>query len=235
MARPMRVLLAVSLGILVGACGGSTATAPAGSASAVPSPSDAAASPVPSAVAANPNVTFACLGLAELDCGRVLEAAVAALLPADPPVIYAEVGPFGCRNGQGCDGSLISRPEGRVLFEVAEGDGIEVQVKLGADGELALDRAQAFGVKVAPSSPRGQLAGPMPFTLGHCGLGSGVDVDGSFWDPVGLVNSDHGDSINAAEGTVVPTDPNRATFTSDGGLVVNLVRRDGEKYLPLCM
>jgi hypothetical protein len=60
-------------------------------------------------------------------------------------------------------------------------------------------------------------------------------VDGSYWDPVGLVNSDHGDSINEAEGTFVASDPTHATFTSDGGLVVNLVRRDGEKYLPLCM
>ncbi len=165
----------------------------------------------------------------------VLEAASAGLTATDPPVAYVEVGPFGCSVGQGCPGSLAARPSGRVLFEPVEGEGIEIQVQLGADGQLALERAQAFGVRVRPSSIPGQLAGPMPFSLGHCGLWSGVDLDGSWWDPIGVVNFDHGDAINAAEGTIAPSDRDHATFTSKGGLVVNLVRRAGEKYLPLCM
>ena len=43
------------------------------------------------------------------------------------------------------------------------------------------------------------------------------------------------DAINAADGTFAPSDPNHATFTSDGGFSVNVVRRVGEKYLPGCM
>jgi hypothetical protein len=185
-------------------------------------------------VVLDPAIRRACLGLAELDCVRALEAAATLLTEADPPVGYVEVGPFACQTGQGCEGSLIARPAGRVLFEFAAADSVEVTVQLEADGELALERMQAFGVRLAPSSLAGQLTGPIPFSLGHCGLWSGIDVDGSWWDPVGLVNADHGDMINAADGTFAPADPNHATFSSAGGFVVNLTRRAGEKWLPLC-
>jgi hypothetical protein len=64
---------------------------------------------------------------------------------------------------------------------------------------------------------------------------SGIDIDGSWWDPVGFVDVDHPDAINAANGTFTPHDPNHATFVSDGGFEVSLVRRVGEKQLPGCM
>ena len=57
----------------------------------------------------------------------------------------------------------------------------------------------------------------------------------AWWDPVGFVETDHSDAINSANSTFAASDPNHATFTSDGGLTVNLVRRVGEKYLPGCM
>jgi hypothetical protein len=122
-----------------------------------------------------------------------------------------------------------------VTVELAAGDPLAFQVSLAPDGTPAVAPGEAFTVAVAPSSTRGQLSSPMPFTLGHCGLWSGVDVDGSWWDPVGFVDPGHGDSINAASGTFVPVDPNHATFTSDGGFSVNLLRRLGDKHLPLCM
>ena len=65
------------------------------------------------------------------------------------------------------------------------------------DRDLARD---FFGIAVAPSSTAGQLAtDPIPYSLGHCGLMSGVDVDGSWWDPVGFVDIDHSDAINCGE------------------------------------
>ena len=64
---------------------------------------------------------------------------------------------------------------------------------------------------------------------------SGVDVDGSWWDPVGFVDIDHGDAINAASGTFTPVDANHARFTTDDGFSVYLVRRFGNKHLPMCM
>ena len=92
-----------------------------------------------------------------------------------------------------------------------------------------------LGISLAPSSAVPLPLIPQPFPLGHCGLCSGVDVDGVWWDPVGLIAFDHGDAINATDGTFAPVGPDRATFTSTGGFVVQLVRRDGHKFLPFCL
>ena len=83
------------------------------------------------------------------------------------------------------------------------------------DGTITVARYDLLRGRVPPSSTAGQLAGgPIPYSLGHCGLMSGVDVDGSWWDPVGFVDIDHPDAINAADGTFTPHDTNHATFTS---------------------
>ena len=215
---------------------------PAGSAASQspPAASDAPASPEASVgpaastgTALDPAVLHACFGLNEVDCGRALHAA-AAVLPAAFPVGYVQVGPFGCATGEGCDTTLLVRPAGQVIFEPTTGEPIAVQVTL-EDGELRAERGEAFMVRVAPQSPPQRPAGPFPFSLGHCGVGSGIDVDGSWWDPVGFVDADHGDAINAAEGAIVFADQSHATFTSKAGFTVNLLRRVGEKHLPLCM
>ena len=104
----------------------------------------------------------------------------------------------------------------------------------GPEAGLTIDRQDAFGVSLGPSSTPPAGLGPRPFSLGHCGLWSGIDVGGSWWDPVGQVDGDHPDAINAADGTMAIVDPDHATFTSSGGLTVQLLRRDGEKYLPMC-
>lgn len=177
----------------------------------------------------------ACLGLAQPDCMRAYDAAAAALAP-DVEVVYAEVGPFGCPTEPGCPNSLVGRPSGQVVFERATGEPVAISITAAPDGTLTAAPGEWFGVAVAPTSPAGQLgAEPIPYSFGHCGLGSGVDVDGSWWDPVGFVNVDHGDAINAADGTFTPHDPNHATFVSVGGFEVSLVRRVGDKHLPMCM
>ena len=177
----------------------------------------------------------ACLGLEQPDCMRAYDAAAAALAP-ELEVVYAEVGPFGCPNEPGCPNSLVGRPSGQVVFERATGEPVAVSIATAADGTITTAPGESFTVAVAPTSLPGQLhAEPTPYTLGHCGLGSGIDVDGSWWDPIGFVNIDHGDAINAADGTFTPHDPNHATFLSDGGFEVSLVRRVGEKHLPMCM
>jgi len=99
---------------------------------------------------------------------------------------------------------------------------------------LQADRQEVFGVSLPPTTRPPLPAAAQPFELGHCGLWSGIDLGGSWWDPVGFVDSDHGDSINAAAGTIVLIGPDRAMFTSQGGLAVQLVHHPGQKYLPLC-
>lgn len=203
---------------------------------AIASCSSAASGSPDASAAEGPGIPIACLGLQQPDCTRAFDFAAGTLAPEDE-VVYAEVGPFSCPNEAGCPNTLAFRPVGQVVFERSNGEPVLVSVSAAADdGTLTTSPGEFFGIAVAPSSTAGQLrAEPIAYSLGHCGLMSGVDVDGSWWDPVGFVESDHSDAINSANGTFAASDPNHATFTSAGGLTVNLVRRVGEKYLPGCM
>ena len=217
MARALVVMLIALLALVATACSSGAGGSP-----------DASAGE-------GPGIPIACLGLEQPDCTRAFEFATGGQAPGDE-VIYAEVGPFGCPNEAGCPNTLAFRPAGQVVFERSNGEPVLISVAAADDGTMATSPGEYFGVAVAPASMSGQLrADPIPYSLGHCGLGSGVDVDGSWWDPVGFVDIDHGDAINAASGTFTPHDANHATFTSDAGFTVTLVRRVGEKHLPMCM
>ena len=79
------------------------------------------------------------------------------------------------------------------------------------------------------------------FGLGHCGLYSPVDVDGSFWDPISGTTADggaldlEGDSemINATQGAVVVIG-DEMRFRTALGSVVRFERHDGDKEFPGC-
>ena len=182
-----------------------------------------------------PAVPIACFGLEEPDCTAALEAAATKVKPGDV-VVYAEVGPFGCAAGEGCANTLAARPQGVAVLELANGDPLNMGMNVAPDGTITVVPDTFSFVAVPPSSVAGQLAnGPVPYSLGHCGLSSGIDVDGSWWDPIGFVDADHPALVNAADGTFTPHDANHATFTADGGFEVTLARRVGEKHLPMCM
>ena len=85
---------------------------------------------------------------------------------------------------------------------------------------------------------------PVPFTLGHCGLLSPIDLDGSFWQPVGGTDADGGpiegddevaELINATSGQLVLTGPDEAVFTTTMDSRIQLVRAAGAVDYPLCM
>lgn len=242
MGIPRTILAAIGLGasVVLAGCAASpppsaagpspngTPSSSAGSGSETPTPAPTAG-PVGGAFG---NVLTACLGLGEDDCRRVAGHVAAVATSADPRVRYVQIGPFGCAAGEGCASTLLARPEGDVVIETASG---ALGFHVTAVGDAVTVRAmEIFGISLAPSSAVPLPLIPQPFSLGHCGLWSGVDVGGSWWDPVGLIDSDHGDAINAADGTFAPVGPDRATFTSNGGFVVQLVRRDGDKFLPFC-
>lgn len=153
---------------------------------------------------------------------------------AGPPIIYLEVGPFGCANGGiDCPTTLQARPEGDVTIEIAGAPTVGVHIRLDA-GVPTAELAETFGVVLEPSSKPPLNLGPQPFQLAHCGLFSGIDVGGSWWDPVGPVDFDHSDAINSASAVLTINDPDHAVLVSAGGLTVQLLRRDGPKRLPLC-
>ena len=229
-----RVLAAalVAVGLVISACAGS---GPSASVTAVPSTvssSSPAESAAPSGIDLS-SVPAACVGLAADDCRRVV-AQLSTIVPASSAVTYIQVGPFGCANGEGCAPSLADRPQGDITLEAGVGALSYHVTASGGGAELTIERQDAFGVLLGPESQAPVTAGARPFTLGHCGLWSGIDAGGSWWDPVGAVDGDHPDAINAADGTLTILDPDHASFTSQGGLTVQLVRHQGDKYLPLC-
>lgn len=225
------VLVVGAVAVFAIACAG-----PAPSPSATTAPSiDPSSSPAESSASPGldlSGVPTACIGLGVDDCHRVI-AQVATILPAGAAVTYIQVGPFGCAAGQGCGPSFADRPQGDITLEAGVG-ALSYHVTASSDAELTMERQDAFGVLLGPQSQPPVTAGARPFSLGHCGLWSGIDAVGSWWDPVGPVDGDHPDAINAAEGTLTIQDPDHATFTSRGGLTVQLVRHEGEKYLPIC-
>jgi hypothetical protein len=79
------------------------------------------------------------------------------------------------------------------------------------------------------------------FGLGHCGLHSPLDLDGSFWDPMDGTTAEgvpidlaaDGEMINATRGAVVVIG-DEMRFRTSSGSVVRFVRHDGEKEFPGC-
>jgi len=230
MPRVASVLVAAAL--LTGACAGSapspsTSTAPP----ATPSPTVRASSATTGIDLSG--VPTACINLGMDDCRRLV-AEIAEMVPAGITPIYMQVGPFGCQEG-GCARSLVARPQGDVTIE-AGGGAISYHVTAAAaGGKLTIERQDAFLMALEPTSQPPLTPGVRRFTLGHCGLWSGIDIGGSWWDPIGLIDGDHPAAINSADGTLAILDLDRATFTSDTGFTVQLVRRDGPKGFPGCM
>jgi hypothetical protein len=232
--------LLAACSLLLAACAAGGASPPPSSAVASTAPGVTATpsvapepSPATNGGAALGGVPTGCYGLEEVDCHLVRDHVATLLTANDPAIRYIQIGPFGCAADQGCPATLAARPEGDVTVE-SNGAAIGFHVK--SSGEtLEAVHQEVSGVSLPPTSTPPLPAGPQPFALGHCGLWSGVDLGGSWWDPIGVVDSDHPDSINAAEGTILLVGPDQARFTSNGGLTVQLARHAGAKYLPLCM
>lgn len=100
-------------------------------------------------------------------------------------------------------------------------------------------------VRIQPESqPKADRDVIVPYTLGHCGLLSPIDLDGSLWQPAsgtnaagGPIASDNeiGELINATSGTLDFVDADKAMFTTPTGSSVTLMRVPDALDYPLCM
>lgn len=177
-----------------------------------PSPSVAPAPAVP-------RFALACWDVAPDDCERVAVEGLARLPAGSPGVAAVSVHPG----------------LGRVAAEFVDGRGIAV-----ADWSLEPGQPVVFGAweefpsaVVAAASP--PMLGPtLRFSLGHCGLDSPIDVDGALWDPVGAIDADATEAINAADGEFRRTGLANAEFVTATGFRVALARHEGRKSIPLC-
>jgi hypothetical protein len=96
---------------------------------------------------------------------------------------------------------------------------------------------------VTPQSEAGtwEVGQPQQLTLGHCGLGSPLDFDGSLWNPTGGHNGNGqapsqeqiNDVINSTPVTIMLISPLAAVMTTQNGGVVYLDRHEGPRaYFP---
>ncbi len=201
------------------------------STSATPLPSD----PPDSGPVIDATTPTGCITLGPQDCERARAFAATVLKAGDPAVVYVQVGPFSCADGDPCPTSLLTRPEGDVVIEFGGGTGINVHLVVTPDGAFTATRDAAMGIGVPPASPPDGIAGPRAFQLGHCGIFSGIDVDASYWHPVGPIAFDTGEAVNDTTGILTLTDPDHGTFTTAAGFSVRLIRHLGPKLLPFCM
>ena len=188
---------------------------------------------VPPSELTNPQgPAIACLGV-QLDQCRVLADVALGALPGHPPVSYTEVGPPSCVAAP-CPEALLPGNRLIVTIQFTGAAPRLVTIDAAADGFQASDGGEAGLIELAPESAPARAPGPRPFALGHCGIGSPIDLDGSFWDPAGRIDFQADEAINAADGTLVLTSQDTAHFSTANGFEIDLVRHPGSKYFPGC-
>lgn len=196
----------------------------------------AACSPAPSGEpttteGAAAQLVIGCLGIRPDECQLVVDVLLPQL-PKDRGVPFAvEVWLPTCDNADPCPQSLAFR-DGSLTVEYANG---AEPISYFVDGppatlELSVARQSWLGPFQA-TSPRVNGAGPFPFDLGHCGLLWQVDSDGSFWLPIGPVDGDASELINADSGRIALLGPNLAEYRNARGFVTQLARMPGAKFV----
>jgi hypothetical protein len=208
---------AIALSLGIAACG------------PTPNPSPEASTVPPAA-----ELALACWTVSDEECRAIFQAALARQPVGRPPAVAARVMAYGCESGP-CAPGVLARGQGQVLIEYAGGAGlVSWELTLGGGGGLAFSPAtETAGIAAQPQSRR--AAAPVSdLSLDHCGLYSPIDFDGSFWNPLGPVDGDAPEAINAAPGTIRLVGPQEAQFRAPSGFTVRLRRHPGAKAFQGC-
>jgi hypothetical protein len=200
----------------------------------VPTPSAAVTEMPPEESLITAELARGCWGIREPDCGRAMGAAFDALANFESHSYgYATVEFSECPQNS-CPDGFIPGVIVRVLLEPTDGSApIEALVR--SEGAELVAEAQETGAYFGVEPRSGSVAHnePFAFTLDHCGIWSGIDADGSFWDPIGQIDRENPDTINSAAGIMVISSEESATLQT-ARLRLELVRHQGLKYLPAC-
>jgi hypothetical protein len=88
-------------------------------------------------------------------------------------------------------------------------------------------------ITLLPISPAGAAVGiAYAYNMPHCGIAGPIDVNGSFWDAVGVDPASV--DFDGQPGFFRLSSPTAATFTTATGDLLRLVRHDGAKQFRLC-
>jgi hypothetical protein len=168
------------------------------------------------------------------ECKRVGDAAVARL---DVPgtVLYVQVQAYGCEAAGPCPPGFGARRRGDVTIELGEPAGLRrFPVLIDDAGQIQIGQGEEVpSALIDPASEQSRRL-ENPSSLGHCGIYSPIDVDGSLWDPIADIDGDRPEAINAAAGTILILAPRAGRFVTASGFRVDLVRRPGAKSYSLC-
>jgi hypothetical protein len=103
---------------------------------------------------------------------------------------------------------------------------------------------EEFTANIAPHTPAGELnvGESGNFQLGHCGLMSPIDIDGSLWDPIGYHLPNGGQLTDVQEGELINSTPtvvrlaaaDTLELLTPSGMTVVLNRHDGPRDYFLC-
>lgn len=101
-----------------------------------------------------------------------------------------------------------------------------------------------FSTTLQPHSEPGTVppGAEVGIHLGHCGLSSPIDLDGSLWDPIAgddgqggpLTGGQRGELINATLVTLMMLEPDRAQLQTPLGALITLVRHHGARAYNIC-
>lgn len=123
-----------------------------------------------------------------------------------------------------CSPSPVSSP-------VVWGDRVPTAAPEVVAKQPAVARRGTFTLQ--PISPTGAAVGmAYGYEMPHCGINSPIDVDGSFWDPVGIAPGSV--DFDGHQGTFRLTSHDAAQFTRSDGQVLKLIRHEGAKAFRGC-
>jgi hypothetical protein len=188
-------------------------------------------SPRPSAAGTGPIV--ACMALPSAECEPLARDVLNVVSQDAPQIVRIEVGPVE-KAAQPLQRSLVGAESVIIVLEFAETSPTWLEIDPRTRPPAIL-RTQPSRIEPATpvSAPLGD-AGMQPLLLGTCGLASGIDFDGSWWDPIGEIDAYAPESSGPARGGITLMTANTAIFETESGFRINLVRHLGPKWVAGC-
>jgi hypothetical protein len=174
-----------------------------------------------------PVVATACLDLEPSRC-ELIERALPGQIPGRTPQ-NVEISESLCDGP--CFPADVSAWRGGVKVEFLDGaEPLFFLVEV--TGAVNWEKVPTVSVRSIPrSSP--MPSSSMDLEFGSCGYDTGIDADGSYWDPVGTLSWESL-RLTWARVRFTRTSAKTATLTLEDGTIISLACHVGPKYLSAC-